>query len=221
MKKLFVLLACAVSFTAFADPGGGYLGHRIMLNGEFAYAPTIKIGGFSVSDFYTKYDLQYGANLHVIVGRFSQIGISYNRYSLSHNQIFEKDFVSADRITGANYGITLRKFRKERGGLAPIGKFYDIGLNYSMNKFTASSANPLIIANEPGKLPESANFIIPQIAFGTQMIFWDHVVGNTGLRAGYPIQIGGVNGTQYSNFMRKRMTYKEVFSVFFGLGILI
>lgn len=227
MKKLLIILALFLTAeTISANPGtGGYFGHRIIVMGEGSYSPFFT----SFKDFYTKYNFQYGGNLNIIVGRYSQIGLSYNMYSLGNNQLFEGNLSAKDRVQAAAYGISFRQFRKKRGGLAPIGKFVDYGLTYSQNKFKAGSDNPDVLANQSYRLPVSSDILSAHISFGTQMVFWNRVVANTGLRFGTPLvevkQVGGYDPLTeqhyYPKFMQQRLTYKEAFSVFFGLGILI
>lgn len=218
MKKLLLLSALFIATaTLHANPGnGGYLGHRVIVGGEFAYAPFYT----SLKDFVTKYNLQYGGNLGVIVGRRSQLNFTYNMWSLSGNELFNGYMVAEDRVKGTQYGLTLRTFRKKRGGLAPIGKFYDVGLGYSQNKVIISSANPYEdgTGNYSMMLPKDANVLTAHVAFGSQMVFWDRVVGNTGLRFGMPLYVTNEGGT---DFMFNRFLMKDAFSVFFGLGVLI
>jgi hypothetical protein len=52
------------------------------------------------------------------------------------------------------------------------------------------------------------------------MVFWDHLVANTGIRFGTPVVEVGHTGENYRNFFMQRMRMKEVFSVFFGAGFL-
>lgn len=220
MKKLLILssfLLAAVS--AEAGPGtGGYLGHRIIIGGEVNVSPFYT----AFSDFYTKYNVQYGGNLNLIVGRRTQIGLNYNMWSLGGNQLFEGNFVSSDRVKGAQYGFTVRNFRKKRGGIAPIGKYWDVSLSYAQNKFEAGSDNPDVMYGEPGRLPKSADILMAHVGFGTQALFWDHLVINSGVRFGAPFfQVSKENGTSYGDFIFNRLMYKEWFSGFVGVGVLL
>ena len=225
MKKLLISFALSASLAAAASPAtapmrstGGYLGHRFIIGGELNVSPFYT----SLQDFYTKYNFQYGGNLSIITGRYSQIGLSYNRWSLGNNQVFEGNFVSSDRVEGTQYGLTWRQFRKKRGGLAPIGKFYDISLGYSQNKFIAGKDNPDVLYGNAAWLPVSSDMITASIGFGAQHVFWDHLVTSTGVRFGAPIfQVNQKNGQHYGDFIYNRMLYKDCFSVFFGVGLLI
>jgi hypothetical protein len=221
MKKLLIISAFFLSaLSTFAAPPakGGYLGHRIIVAGDFMYAPFFT----SFKDFYTKYDLQYGGNIHVITGRRTQIGLSYNVWTLRNNQVFNSNLVKSDLVKGYEYGLTVRRFRKKRGGLAPIGKFWDLGLSYAHNEFKLGGDKIRVLDNnEVTTLPRASNFVIANIAFGTQMVFWDRLVANTGIRMGFPFKLDYEGGSYYSGFMNKRMIQKEVFGVFFGLGVLI
>ncbi len=227
MKKHFIVFALLFS-AAFvhATPGtGGYLGERIIVGGEFAYSPFYT----SVKDFFTMYNFQYGGNLHVIVSRRTQIGVDCNFWSLGGNQLYDGNFVKSDRVKGKQFGLTMRTFRKDRGGIAPIGKFWDIGLSYAMNTFVAGSDDLYVINKETSMLPKNSNQLMAHVAWGTQMVFWNRIVGNTGIRFGAPLyevsKQSGVNPDgetkAFDKFLYNRLLNKEYFSVFFGVGILL
>ncbi|MDQ3111500.1 MAG: hypothetical protein M3R17_16555 [Bacteroidota bacterium] len=221
MKKTLIIIAIVFTagfLVAAPAPGrGGYLGRRIILNGELAYSPYLS----SVKDFFTRYNFQYGANLGIITGRRTQLNVSYNMWSLSGNELYH-NFVARDRVKGYGIGLALRTFRKDRGGIAPIGKFFDIGLSYAQNKFIASSNNPEVVAGNANDLKLESGQVLVHFALGTQMVFKDRLVANTGLRLGTPImEVSSNSNAQYSDFLLTRMRNKEVFSVFFGVGILL
>ena len=217
MKKF--LLISALFFSAnflSASPGtGGYLGHRLIVGTEFSYSPFFT----SFKDFYTKYNFQYGGNINFIISRRSQLGLNYNRWSLGNNQVFNDSYVASDRVRGMEFGMNIRTFWKKRGGIAPIGKFYDLGLGYSQNKFYPGKDNPGL--NDPTYDLSKVNWnmLVAHAAFGTQMVFWNRVVANTGLRFGLPVMT--ISGNDRGNFMQRRLSNKEYFSVFFGVGILL
>ncbi len=216
MKKF--LLISALFFSAnflTATPGtGGYLGHRLIAGAEVSYSPFFT----SIQDFYTRYNFQYGGSVNCIVSRRAQLGVNYNMWSLGGNQVFDQNLVASDRVKGMEFGMNIRTFRKKRGGIAPIGKFYDIGLNYSQNKFFPGKDNPGSDPNyDLSKMTEIQ--MAPHVAFGTQMVFWNRVVANTGVRFAYPIYQKTTNAV--GDFMQRRLANKEYCSVFFGVGILL
>jgi hypothetical protein len=220
MRKLIIASALLFgSIQAQADPiKGGYLGHVVMVGGEFSYSPFTT----SFKDFYTKYNFEYGGNLHVIVGRRTQIGLNYNLWSLGGNNLYEGNFVTGDRVNGSEYGLTIRNFRKNKGGLAPIGKFWDVGFSYAHADFKPAADNSDILAGAESRLPKSSDMLIANVSFGTQMVFWKHLVTTSGIRFGAPVyEVNSVNGTNYENFLFKRVLFKEMFGVFFGVGFLI
>ncbi|CAN5263168.1 hypothetical protein BH09BAC5_BH09BAC5_07360 [soil metagenome] len=218
MKKSLIIVALIFSAGFLnASPGrGGYMGHRVIVGGEFSYSPFYD----SVNAFFTKYNFQYGGSLGFIVARRSQLNLIYNMWSLGGNQEFNSSLYENDRVKGMEFGVNLRTFRKERGGIAPIGKFYDLGLNYSQSKFVVGAGHDGIQIGEPGydfsKLELTS--LVAHVAFGTQMVFKNRIVGNTGLRFGLPLNIAG---NDLGNFMPRRLNSKEYFSVFFGVGILL
>jgi hypothetical protein len=216
MKKTLIIIALIFSagFLNAAPGRGGYLGHRIIINGEFAYSPFFT----SVNDFFTHYNFQYGGNVGVVVGRRTQLNVNYNMWSLGGNELYNSTFSSKDRVKGYGIGFTLRTFRKSQGGIAPIGKFFDMGISYAQNKMTATvmdAANTSDVDLESGE-------VLVHFGLGTQMVFWDRLVANTGIRLGTPvIEVSNTSTTNYSEFLMNRIRSKEIFSVFFGVGILL
>lgn len=219
MRKTLIMIALV--FTAGlleAAPGrGGYMGHRIIIGGEFAYAPFYT----SVGDFFTKYNFQYGGNLGVIIGRRSQLNANFNMWSLGNNQVYNKgilpEYDKTDRIKGMELGLSFRTFRKKRGGIAPIGKFYDLGLTYTRNQYVFGDDNPRF-SNMPTYT--FLNQVVFHVAAGTQMVFWDHVVANTGIRMAGPI-VNLSTSPGESGILMRRSFEKDIFQVFFGVGVLL
>jgi hypothetical protein len=220
MRKTLILIA--LIFTAGllkATPGkGGYMGHRFIVGVEGAYSPFYT----SASDFFTKYNFQYGGNIGIIVSRRSQLNLNYSMWSLGNNQAFNRDesnptYYKGDRIKGMEFGLTLRNFRKNRGGIAPIGKFYDLGLSYTTNEFVAGNDNSIYNSGVNSK--SSLGQVIFHAGVGAQMVFWDRVVANTGIRAGGPLLNIGSTGS--IGFLTRRSFEKEIFQVFFGVGVLL
>jgi hypothetical protein len=219
MKRILIVIALIFSAVILkAEPGrGGYLGRRFIVGAEGAYSPYFN----SVSAFFTRYNFQYGGKIGIIVARRSELDLDYNMYSLGGNELYRDEFYKSDRVKGSEFGISLKTFRKERGGIAPIGKFYDIGLSYAMNKFVAGPENKQLEANNSEyNFNMTSDQVLFHLSYGTQMVFWDHLVANTGIRFGTPVVEVGHTGENYRNFFMQRMRMKEAFSVFFGAGFL-
>lgn len=221
MRKLTTLsVALCISLALFAQakPKGGYLGKRFIICAEGSYFPNYS----SLKNMLLSYNFQYGGNVHVITGRYSQVGVSYNMYGLgSHNQ-YDTSLSNAGRIKGYQVGLTYRKFREKRGGLAPIGKFFDVNLYYHADEYNVqyTGIQPMV----PVTVRSSG--ISGSVALGSQGIFWNRVVANTGVRLGGPLftiskeDDAGDLGDNLS-YMQKRLMYKDFFSVFFGVGIIL
>jgi hypothetical protein len=220
MRKLLVLICiCTGVLSLSAHPkGGGYLGKRLIICAEASYMPNYS----AWKDLYTSYNFQYGGNIHFVTGRYSQIGVSCNMYSLGAHNRYEETLSDDGRIRGYQIGLTYRKFVKNKGGLAPIGKFFDVNLYYHSDEYSVEYKEmqpfaPVII---------SSTGLSGSVAFGTQGIFWNRVVGNMGVRFGGPIVTLQEEGSPFERgreqkYMKERLMYKDFFSVFFGIGIIL
>lgn len=208
-----------MSVVIFAQkPKGGYLGKRIIICAEGSYFPNYS----SWKDMLLSYNFQYGGNAHFITGRHTQMGLSYNMYSLGAHNKYDTSLSNNGRINGYQIGLTYRKFRESKGGLAPIGKFVDLNLYYHSNEFNVVYQNLATFA----PVVVSTAGISGSIGLGAQGIFWKRVVMNSGVRFGGPIftvseQDDGGDVGDNLNYMQKRLMYKDFFSAFFGIGIIL
>lgn len=228
-RKLFfaTITACTLFLTCW---GGGYLGHHLIIGVEGSYMPfnwgaTTPYGFLSQEKFV--YNFQYGGNLNIITGRFTQVGLSYNRYSMNTGRSYNLSGLEQElstRLNGQNFSILLRKFRKSRGGLAPIGKFFDLELIAAQLTYDKEIYTALDIPIYLGKKPETQTRLQLQLGAGTQMVFWNRLVGTTGLRLAIPYTLK-VSGNDDPVFSEKDINQdyglRRVFSVFFGIGILL
>jgi len=221
MRKLFfiaVLLCSMATVYAQSKPKGGYLGKRFIICAEGSYFPNYH----SVKDMLLSYNFQYGGNIQIISGRFSEIALSYNMYALGAHETYRDDISNANKIKGYQIGLTYRKFRDKKGGLAPIGKFIDMSLLYHADKYTPSLTG---VSPYMGTELELSG-ISAQIGFGTQGIYWKRVVANAGVRFGYPVYTLSVTGgdsfnQDYPEYMKERLMLKDIFSAYFGVGIIL
>jgi hypothetical protein len=220
MKKTITLfVALCMSVALFAQkPKGGYLGKRFIVCAEGSYFPNYS----SVKDMLLSYNLQYGGNMHFITGRYTQMGLSYNMYSLGAHHKYDTSLSNNGRIKGYQIGLTYRKFRENKGGLAPIGKFVDVTLYYHSNEYNVVYQNIQTFA----PVTVSTAGISGSVGLGAQGIFWDRVVLNSGVRVGGPIftvsekdDAGDVGDNL--KYLQQRMMYKDFFSAFFGIGIIL
>ncbi len=232
MKRfIFLAIFSATALLASAQGKGGYLGHRIIIQAEGSYMPfnfnsATAVGLFTDGKF--AYNFQYGGAVHCIISRRTQLGISYNRFGMDVGRDYDMNGTNTfygTHLDGQTGSLLLRTFRKGRGGIAPIGKFWDVELVAAQAKYRDDVTNeldvPLYAANIK---PEQQTVLQLQFAFGTQMVFWDRVVANTGLRAAVPytLKISGNDDPVFSaaDFQRD-FGMRRVFSVFFGVGILL
>lgn len=220
MRKL-VILFCIGFFVLNANAKpikGGYLGKRTIICAEMSYMPNYS----KWTDIFMSYNFQYGGNLHFVSGRYSEIGVSYNMYALGAHKRYDTSLAQAGKIKGYQVGITYRKYRERRGGLAPIGKFVDFNLYYHADEFNV--VYPYLNTFAP--ITYTSSGISGSVGFGTQGIFWDRVVGNCGVRFGGPIvtlaeEDGNGDIKDNSSYMKDRLRNKDFFSVFFGVGIIL
>ena len=221
MRNRTIVACCLIALVGNSTPPtkGGYLGKRVIVCAEGSYSPNYS----SLKDVLLSYNLQYGANIHFITGRYSQLGFSYNMYALGAHQRYDTSFSNSDKIKGYQVGITYRKFREKKGGLAPIGKFIDVSMNYHSSEYnvvyqTMQTFAPVVV---------KSSGISGYVGFGSQGIFWKRVVANAGIRLGGPLftvssSVEGVADTGNElSYMQNRLQYKDYFSVFFGIGIIL
>ncbi len=221
MRNLAIVACCLIALlgNSTAPAKGGYLGKRVIVCAEGSYSPNYS----SLKDVLLSYNLQYGANIHFITGRYSQLGFSYNMYALGAHQRYDTSFSNSGKIKGYQVGITYRKFREKKGGLAPIGKFIDVSMNYHSSEYnvvyeTMQTFAPVVV---------KSSGISGYVGFGSQGIFWKRVVANAGIRLGGPLftessSVEGVANTGNElSYMQNRLQYKDYFSVFFGIGIIL
>lgn len=220
MRKLTTLsIVLCLATSLFAQtPKGGYLGKRFIICAEGSYFPNYG----SVKDMLLSYNFQYGGNVHMIAGRFSEVGLSYNMYGLGSHNRYDTSLSNSGRIKGYQIGFTFRKFREKKGGLAPIGKFFDVNLYYHSNEYNVQyeRIRPLV----PVVVRTSG--ISGSVALGAQGIYWNRIVANTGVRVGGPIftiseEDDAGDAGDNLNYMQQRLMYKDFFSVFFGVGIIL
>ena len=220
MKKLFVFLALTATLVCSANPPmkGGYLGRRIIISAEASYMPNYS----KWTDIFMSYNFQYGGRINFISGRYTEMGVSYNMYNLGAHHRYDTMLSNSGRIKGYQVGLTYRKYREGRGGLAPIGKFVDFNLYYHSNEYNVVYENLQTFA----PVTHRSTNLSGSIGFGTQGIFWDRVVANCGVRFGGPIvtltkeKSTSDIGNNYK-YMQQRLMYKDFFSVFFGVGIIL
>lgn len=221
MRKLITLtfaLCFAVALNAQNKPKGGYLGKRFIICAEGSYMPNYS----DWKDLVTSYNFQYGGNVNFITGRFSQMGLSYNMYSLGAHHRYDTSLSDAGRIKGYQIGLNYRKFREKKGGLAPIGKFIDVNLYYHSNEYEVQYEGwqfftPVVVRTSG---------VSASVGLGTQGIFWNRVVANTGVRVGGPLftiseEDDAADIGDNLDYMQQRLMYKDFFSVFFGVGIIL
>lgn len=221
MRKLITLtfaLCFAVALFAQSKPKSGYLGKRFIICAEGSYFPNYS----GWKDIITSYNLQYGANVHFITGRYTQMGVSYNMYGLGAHHRYDTLLSNEGRIKGYQIGLTYRKFRENKGGLAPIGKFVDVNLYYHSNEYYVQYEDiqpfAAVVVRTSG--------LSGSVALGTQGIYWNRIVANAGVRVGGPLftiseeDDAGDLGDNLK-YMQRRLMYKDFFSAFFGVGIIL
>lgn len=222
MKKLFLFSgALILAFTSSATPapkGGGYNGHRITISAEGSYSPNYS----HWYDMFMSYNMQYGGNLHVITGRYTELGLSYNMYSMHAHHRYKDELSNDGSINGYQVGLSWRKYRESRGGLAPIGKFVDFNLYYHADEYNVRYQDIEAVA----PVIHKSTGLSASIGFGSQNIFWNRLVANYGVRFGGPLfrlteeQSTGDISDNFK-YMQQRLMFKDFFSVFVGVGVIL
>lgn len=219
MKKLILFFAILISASAFATPPikGGYLGRRFIIAGEFAYSPNY----YSVKSVLTSFNPQYGANVQFVAGRYWQIGVNYCKYSLGNVVEYEiGNPVPKDKVNGTVIGFSARKFRARKGGLAPIGKFVEMGIASQRISYKYLESG---YTNYSDELEVSTLNI--SLGLGVQEVFWDHIVANCGVRFGgkvFSLESTTTNPVQFyaEDILNTKTMFHNAFTPFAGVGII-
>jgi hypothetical protein len=176
----------------------------------------------TITDILFSYNPEFGGNVRFVTSRYWEIGFNYSMFSLGgHARWEEFSIENADPIKGNYIGFTARKYRVKKGGLAPIGKYIEFGLQRMSAKLD------YITVNEPSLDDKAtAQQLSASVALGAQNIFWGCVVANAGVRVGVPIYVLGSTHTNSMNeqsekYMTTRLLYHRVFTPFFGIGVIL
>lgn len=220
MKKLFITYCFLLPLLTQAAPPekGGYMGKRIIVGVEGAYSPNY----LTIQNFLFSYNLQYGGNFRFVCGRYHEIGVTYNRFSLGgHDRYEEFGLNESEKIQGSTIGFTVRKYRVKRGGLAPIGRYYELGLLKQTASFRYASSNAAFAEDKV-----TVSRLMISGAAGIQHIFYNKLVTNVGVRVGIPVFEIESSTTNIADgdpelYVTKRMLYHGVFTPYFGIGLIL
>jgi hypothetical protein len=217
MKRI-ISTALFLATASMAIAQGGYLGKRVIVGVQAAYAP--RLVGIVV--FLTQYDASGGARLGFIVGRYSQLDLQFNYSNFGGNHHFSDYAVKQDRITSMQFGAAWKQFVSKKGGLAPIGRFWEIQLNYGTYAYKVDGSNLNSFSsdiNVLSSIPGNATALVGSIGYGVQNVLKDRFVWNVGVRCGGPLYYSTEGN--HATFYGRRILYREMINVFGGFGILL
>jgi hypothetical protein len=217
MKRI-ITTALFLATASMAIAQGGYLGKRVIVGVQAAYAPR-PVG---ILEFLTQYDASGGARLGFIVGRYSQLDLQFNYSNFGGNHHFSDYAVKQDRITSMQFGAAWKQFVSKKGGLAPIGRFWEIQLNYGTYAYKIDGSNLNSFSsdiNVLSSIPGNATALVGSIGYGVQNVLKDRFVWNVGVRCGGPLYYSTEGN--HATFYGRRILYREMINVFGGFGILL
>lgn len=216
--KRFITTVLFLATTCIAIAQGGYLGKRVIVGAQVAYGPR-PVG---LVEFLTQYDASGGARLGFIVGRYTQLDLLFNYSNFGGNHHFSDYAVKQDRITSMQFGAAWKQFVSKKGGLAPIGRFWEIQMNYGSYTYKVDGSNPNMFSsdiNVLGSIPGNATAVVGSIGYGVQNVIKDRFVWNVGVRCGGPLYYSTEGN--HASFYGSRILYREMINVFGGFGILL
>jgi hypothetical protein len=168
-------LSVFLASSAYAQKPG-YMGKRYMAGAEFSYN-------------YGSIPFQYRVFMEYVVDRNLQVGISWFMYNTQCPSSIRMD---DERMKGSETMFRVRFYRtKRKGAIAPIGKYFDVGISITANKIIF---DPQQLANYERQniyIPELKGvFLQPSFGWGIQTVFFDCIAADTGIRAGFvPIPV--------------------------------
>lgn len=212
MKKIILILFLSILYQAHAQVPG-YMGLKCSLQYQGGISPQWDNLFQSLAPYYSN-NIQMG----YVVSRKYEIGLQYTRIDYSsglqkgtdvqYDQVTQTlpPTINIDHrtFTGNNLTAYLKFFRQKKGFLAPLGRYFILGLGYENSKdrfhVTSDGYSPIGVPNYTNVVSHDMVF---SMGVGRNIILADRMLltiegdVNIPLTAGFRALINGQNGDGY------------------------
>lgn len=251
---LLIFFLCFFSTIIFAQTPG-YLGNRasLIINSSTFPAfkgPTINDKG---TDSYGRefngigLNYEFEAVLSYAYKRYKSLGLIAGQYRTAQEFFTSTDPVDSSvegqdehrvfsEVNVNSISLIRKKFRRHKGGLAPFGNYFFLGLRANfvtgsiLEKTTtyASSNGSDFGHQEILPDPKFTQFLFVY-GFGNNLIFKDRIIFSMGMRFSLPfkpstlatLSSGEAAGRDFEDKARFRLFYHEFFRINVGVGVLL
>ena len=190
---------------------------------------------------------EFEAELSYAYKRYKSIALTTGHYSTAQEFFTSTDPVDSSvegrdehrvfsEISVNSISLIRKKFRRHKGGLAPFGNYFFLGLktNFvtgSILEKTTTYASPTGAALGHGEILPDPNFtqFLFVYGFGNNLIFKDRIIFSMGMRFSLPfkpstlatLSSGNAAGSDFEDQARFRLLYHEFFRINIGVGVLL
>lgn len=201
-KPLLFLIVLCLACSANSQNVPGYLGKKAFLDYNFT-SPLFTVLPPSYSNFIHSFNLNY------VIRRRTQLGVSYDFFSLKETNDDEYKFDGT--LKGNSFGINIDWYNKR--SIAPLGRYFRLEGKYLFGDYES------VFWNGAQFVKEDKTYAIPVIAMGlgTRRIFFDRIVYNVGGSIGYPF----ANEEEKKSNALQLLRYTYFWRMHMGIGILL
>ncbi|MFT4666572.1 MAG: hypothetical protein ACI8YQ_001304 [Polaribacter sp.] len=220
MKKIFITFLTALFIFPFLMNGQapGYLGKKALVSFNYSvfpgfFGPSQNNRGrnaFEERSGKTGLNYEFDLGFDYVVGRYRSLGLHVGQYytgtliedletrplNSSSGSFSSDEHDLLFRVNVRSASIILSRFKREKGGLAPIGNRFYWGFKRNFIKSEiidkkTSYSSQIGIAQGHGPLGIDQEVAFNYLLFGwsNDQIFWDKVLFKTGFRMAVPLSL--------------------------------
>lgn len=228
---IIIAICCCFTNSINAQSAPGLLGKRITLSYDYNThvnytLPNIFIDEYDFPLFYNTLVVQkhvFGADY--ALSRTMSIGLDYGFHSqrLDDETIQNNEF--RHRVKSNEFGVRLKIFPFEKGGIAPIGYYFQVrGLRYAYRSEMELALNE----NQPTNLTEPFTFeyeagttYTGSLGFGRQGILFQNILYNIGCEMALVVTENGFSDTlaDPSRNVRNSLLATNLFKLKIGIAV--
>lgn len=224
MKKTILITLCSLCLYLAEAQVPGYMGLRLSLQYQGSISPQWTDFDHSLMPY-----LSHNVQVGYVISREYEVGLQYTHigHSSNYSTIYEDYQDVPDRIvidqksfTGNNVTAYMKFFRYQKGFIAPLGRYFIVGLTYqnSMNKFHVAEDNTSPIG-APNYTTVKSNDLALAAGVGRNIIVFDRMLisieGDISIPISSAARAGKYNpngflGSGYNAVVQYPNTYKYI-----------